>query len=137
MAYRIFADLVLLLHVTYVAFIVVGLALILIGACRGWTWVRSPSFRIAHLLAIAFVVVQEWLGLTCPLTTLEMGLRAKAGDASYTGGFIAHWLDALLFYRAPPLVFLAAYTVFGLLVVAAWLVVRPRFVADHDGANAP
>ena len=137
MAYRVLADLVILAHVAFVAFIVVGLALIFIGAYRGWAWVRSPSFRVAHLLAIAYVVVQEWLGLICPLTTLEFALRAKAGEASYAGSFVAHWLDRLLFYQAPPSVFLVVYTVFALLVVAAWLAVRPHFVSGHNGGNAP
>ena len=33
-----------------------------------------------------------WIGMICPLTTWEMALRAKAGDATYSGSFIAHWL---------------------------------------------
>jgi hypothetical protein len=69
--------------------------------------------------------VQEWLGLTCPLTTLESELRAKAGEATYAGGFVAHWLDRLVFYQAPPIAFLAVYTMFGLLVAAAWFAIRP------------
>lgn len=136
LAYRILADLVILLHAAFVAFIVIGLVLILVGGYRGWAWVRFPIFRIAHLLAIGYVVVQEWLGFTCPLTTLESELRAKAGDASYAGSFVAHWLDRLLFYQAPPIVFLAVYTIFGLLVAAAWLAVRPRSFSSHNGVGA-
>ena len=127
LTYRILADLVILLHAALVAFIVVGLALILVGGYRNWAWVRNPILRVVHLLAIGYVVVQEWLGVSCPLTTLELELRARAGQASYTGSFVANWLDKLLFYQAPPSLFLAAYTVFGLLVVAAWVAVRPRF----------
>ncbi|HQR10284.1 MAG TPA: DUF2784 domain-containing protein [Casimicrobiaceae bacterium] len=133
MTYRILADLVILLHAAFVAFIVIGLALILVGGYRGWAWVRFPSFRIAHLLAIGYVVVQEWLGFTCPLTTLESELRAKAGEATYAGGFVAHWLDRLVFYQAPPVVFLTVYTMFGLLVAAAWFAIRPRLFPGHNG----
>ncbi len=126
MLYRLAADLILFLHVCFVAFVVVGLVVILVGGARGWSWVRNPGFRIAHLLAIAVVVLQAWLGRICPLTTWEMALRSKAGDATYTGSFIAHWLQAILYYEAPMWVFAVGYTAFGALVVASWYWVRPR-----------
>ena len=124
--YRVLADLVLLLHVLFVVFVVTGLVLVLLGGVRGWHWVRNPWFRVMHLLAIGIVVLQAWLGVLCPLTTLEMSLRARAGDAVYPGSFIAHWLEALLYYQAPAWVFIVCYTVFGFLVVASWYAVRPR-----------
>ncbi len=126
MLYRLAADLILALHTGIVLFIVVGLVLIIAGGLRGWSWVRNPFFRLAHLAAIAVVVLQAWLGHICPLTTWEMALRARAGDATYAGSFIAHWLQAFLYYDAPPWVFAVAYTVFGALVVLAWFRVRPR-----------
>ena len=119
------ADLLLVTHTLFVAFVVGGLALILIGRTR-WAWVRNPWFRWAHLSAIAIVVVQSWLGVVCPLTTVEMQLRARAGEATYAGSFLAHWIEAVLYYRAPWWVFVAGYTLFGLLVVAGWFWVRPR-----------
>ena len=111
--YRVLADLVLLLHAAFVFFVIAGLALVLLGGVRGWRWVRNPWFRLAHLLAIGVVVAQAWLGVLCPLTTLEMSLRAHAGAAVYPGSFIAHWLESLLYYRAPAWVFTLCYTVFG------------------------
>jgi hypothetical protein len=124
--YRVLADLILLLHSSFVVFVIVGLVFVLMGGLRGWRWVRNPWFRWAHLLAIGIVVAQAWLGVLCPLTTLEMALRERAGDAVYPGSFIAHWLEALLYYEAPAWVFTACYTVFGFLVVASWYVIRPR-----------
>ena len=56
--YRALADMVLVLHFTFVAFVVGGLLLILIGGFRGWRWIQNPWFRAAHLLGIAVVVVQ-------------------------------------------------------------------------------
>lgn len=126
MGYRIAADLLLALHVSFVLFVVFGLALILAGAWRGWGWVRNPWFRAAHLAAIGVVVLQAWLGRICPLTTWEMALRERAGDATYTGSFVAHWMQALLYYEAPLWVFGLVYTAFGALVVASWVWVRPR-----------
>jgi len=124
--YRIAADAVLLLHALFVAFVVLGLALVLIGNWRGWSWVRHFGFRVAHLLAIAVVVLQSWLGVVCPLTSWETSLRARAGDATYTGAFIAHWIEKLLYYQAPWWVFATLYTLFGALVAASWIWVRPR-----------
>ena len=123
--YSLLADSVLVLHILFVGFVVMGLILIIAGGLRGWQWVRNPWFRLAHLLAIAIVVLQAWLGIWCPLTLLEMHLREKAGAAVYTDSFIAHWLDALLYYDAPAWAFTLAYTLFGLLVAAAWYWVRP------------
>ena len=53
-------------------------------------------------------------------------LRAKAGDATYSGSFIARWLRTLLYYDAPAWVFVVCYTLFGLFVVGSWFWVRPR-----------
>jgi polyferredoxin len=124
--YRALADLVLLMHVGFVAFMVIGLLLVALGGMRGWRWVRNPWFRAAHLAGIGLVVVQSWLGMVCPLTTLEMHLRDRAGDATYTGTFMGHWLRKILFYQAPSWVFVVAYALFGLLVLATWITVRPR-----------
>ena len=124
--YLIAADAILVTHALFVCFVVLGLALIFIGKWRGWTWVFQFGFRLAHLLAIAIVVLQSWLGMICPLTIWEMELRAAAGDQVYAGSFIAHWLQQLLYYRLPDWVFAMLYTAFGALVVASWFWVRPR-----------
>ncbi|QDF96697.1 hypothetical protein CJ010_09225 [Azoarcus sp. DD4] len=118
--YRLLADLVLAIHFALVLFVIGGLVAIVIGNRLSWPWVNRWSFRAAHLAAIAIVVLESWLGLACPLTTLEMWLRAQAGTAVHEQGFVAYWLQRLLFYEAPAWVFGLAYTVFGLLVAAAW-----------------
>lgn len=126
MAYLIAADLLLLTHVLFVAFVVIGLVLILVGKFRHWSWVRNPWFRLVHVGSIGIVVLQSWLGVICPLTTWEMTLRERAGDTVYAGSFIAHWLEAILYYQAPPWVFVVAYTTFGALVVISWFWIHPR-----------
>jgi len=118
------ADGVLVLHVLFVAFVVFGLLAIYAGYFFQWQWVRQRIWRVAHLVAIGYVVVQSWLGIVCPLTVWEMALREKAGGAVYAGSFIQHWLQSLLFFNAPDWVFVLLYTGFGSLVLASWFVVR-------------
>lgn len=124
--YRGLADVVLVIHVGFVGFVVFGLLLVLLGGLLQWGWVRYLPFRVLHLMAIGQVVVQAWLGIICPLTTLEMWLREKAGDFTYQGTFIAHWLQSILFYEAPAWVFTLCYTTFASLVVASWVLVKPK-----------
>ncbi|SNY95886.1 Protein of Unknown function [Halomonas sp. hl-4] len=120
------ADAMLIIHVLFVAFVVLGLFAVYAGYFLKWRWVRNRVFRIVHLCAIGYVVVQSWLGAVCPLTTWEMALRAEAGAATYTGSFIQHWLQSLLYYSAPEWMFVVGYSVFGGLVLASWWVVRPH-----------
>lgn len=126
MPWRALADAVLVLHFGIVLFVIAGLLAIVVGNLRGWRAVNRPGFRYAHLAAIGIVVLQAWLGQTCPLTTLESWLRAQDGGAAYAGGFIEHWLHRVMFFRAPPWVFTAAYTAFGALVALAWWRWPPR-----------
>lgn len=129
MLYRLTADAVLATHAAFIAFVVLGLVAIIIGAWRGWGWVRSPWFRLTHLAAIGYVVVQAWLGVACPLTTLESRLRIAAGQDPYApDGFIAGWLRRMIFFEAPSWVFLLAYTLFALAVAATlvWAPIRWR-----------
>ena len=114
------ADAVLVLHASIAAFVVGGLVIVVVGNLRRWRWVNDLRFRLAHLAAIAVVVAEAWLGIACPLTTLEMWLRSRAGAPTYRGGFIEHWLQQMLYHDAPPWVFVLAYSVFGLLVLATW-----------------
>ena len=124
--YLIAADAILFLHVAFVAFVVFGLVFIILGKLLAWSWVRNPWFRYAHIAAIGIVILQSWLRVVCPLTTWEMALRETGGDAVYSGSFVAHWLESILYYRAPEWVFVVGYTLFGVLVAASWYWVRPR-----------
>jgi hypothetical protein len=133
---ELLADAVLLLHFGIVLFVVGGLALIVAGNVFGWHGVNRLWFRVAHIAAIGVVVAESWLAITCPLTTLESWLRARAGSPTYREDFIEHWVRQMLFFEAPPWVFIAAYTGFGLLVVAAWWVFPPQTAKSRTGRNA-
>ncbi len=126
MLYLLAADAILIIHVLFVAFVIIGLLLILLGKARGWFWVCNPWFRLVHLVAIGVVTVTSWFGVMCPLTKWEKALRLHAGEAVYTGSFIPHLLENILYYNAPMWVFTVCYTLFAAIVAASWLWVRPR-----------
>lgn len=120
------ADLILVTHALFVAFVVLGLVAILLERQLRWGWLRNRRFRLIHLLAIIIVIAEAWLGLVCPLTEWENRARVAAGESGYETSFIQHWLRELLFYDFEPWVFTVAYTAFGILVLVAWLLVPPE-----------
>ncbi len=126
MDHGLWADVIGIIHTVFVVFVVGGLALIVAGWAAGWGWTQNRIFRFAHLAAIGFVVVQQWLGAWCPLTLWENELRRKQGGAGYEVGFVETWLNTLLYYSAPAWVFTAVYTAFGLAVAATFFFYPPR-----------
>jgi hypothetical protein len=125
------ADALLAVHFAIVLFVVLGQAAILLGGWRGWAWVRRPGFRWAHLVTIAVVVVQAWLGRLCPLTIWEQQLRERAGQGGHEQSFVAYWLGEWLYWDLPWWVFVVAYTAFGMLVLASWRWWPPQPVSSR------
>ena len=105
-AYRLLADLVVLVHAGFVVF---GVA----GGCLVWRW-RALAW--AHVPCALWGAWIEYAGWVCPLTPLENALRARAGLAGYRGGFIEHYLLPLLY---PVGLTRPSQVVLGTLVVAA------------------
>jgi hypothetical protein len=120
------ADVLLIVHVVFAAFIVFGLFLIIIGGICKWRWIRNFWLRLFHLFATVWVAIESWCGVICPLTDWEMRLREISGQDTYGGGFIAYWLQRLLYYDAPAWVFVLCYILFGLAVIGCWIMFRPR-----------
>jgi len=85
--YRALADLVLALHLTFVLFVLLGALLV-----QGW-----PRLAWLHLPAAIWGVLIEYTGWICPLTPLENSLRARGGEAGYSGGFIEHYIEPVLY----------------------------------------
>jgi polyferredoxin len=125
--YGIAADVVVVVHVSYVAFVILGELAILVGILARWQWIRNRTFRLLHLAAIGLVIFESWSGITCPLTTWENWLREHAGQTIEEGDFIARWVHQILFYRADPWVFTLIYSAFGALVISTLLLAPPRF----------
>lgn len=125
--YEFLADALVAVHVGYVAYVVVGEALILLGWWRGWRWVRDFWFRATHVLAIGVVVFEEVIGVRCPLTVWEEWLRVRAGQPVTGQTFVGRLLHAILFYEdTPQWVFTLGHAVTGAVVLATLFLCRPR-----------
>jgi hypothetical protein len=127
------ADVVLVVHFAFVAFVVGGLAAIWLGAALGWRWVRNRAFRLAHLAAICFVAGEALFGVMCPLTVWEDALRGRASEM----GFIARWIRGVMFYELPPWVFTAAYVAFAAIVALTFWMVPPARRAQRSSKAPP
>jgi hypothetical protein len=120
------ADLIVVLHLGYVAFVLVGLVLVWLGVALGWGWVRRPAFRVPHLVCTLIVPIEALAGWVCPLTTWERELRLEAGQRAEDISFMARFARELLFYSAPDWVFTLAYVLFGLIALATFFLVPIR-----------
>lgn len=87
MIYRSLADLVLVVHLAFVLFVVLGGLLVL-----RWRWVA-----LLHVPAAIWGILIEYTGGICPLTPLENWLRQLGGEAGYAGGFIQHYIQPVLY----------------------------------------
>lgn len=113
MLYRMLADLVVIVHVVFIAFVAVGSMLV-------WKWRR---LLWAHVLVVAWAAVIVTVGFTCPLTPLENHLREQAGQSSYDGGFIDHYLDGVIY---PGRFTTLARMLVGMLIVVGYALLFTR-----------
>jgi len=115
MAHRILADAVLVVHASFILFVVAGGLLV---RWRKWVaWLHVP--------AVAWGTLIEFRGWICPLTPLEIWARSRAGETGFSGGFIEHYLLPVVY---PGTLTREAQIVLGALVlvvnalVYAWVV---------------
>ncbi len=87
MTARAGADILVVLHLAFIAFVVAG----------GILSLRRGGWAALHLPAVAWGAWAEFSGTDCPLTPLENSLRREAGDSGYPGGFIEHYLIPLIY----------------------------------------
>ena len=110
------ADLVVGAHFAFILFAVFGALLALRWRRLAW----------AHLPALAWAAGIMAVGGICPLTPLEQRLRAQAGEAGYSGGFIEHYIMPLIY---PPGLSREAQIAGALVLLAANVLVYARLVA--------
>jgi hypothetical protein len=127
MGYTILADILVVIHFLFVAFVVVGQLLIMIGGPFRWRWTRNFWFRFAHLACIAIVASEAAANIKCPCTVWEDQLRAAAGKPVEEGTFMGRLAHSLLFYDADPALFPPMHMLFGALVLETFLLFPPRW----------
>jgi hypothetical protein len=87
MAHRILADAVLVVHASFILFVVAGG--LLVRWRKGVAWLHVP--------ALAWGALIEFRGWICPLTPLEIWARSRAGETGFSGGFIDHYLLPIVY----------------------------------------
>ena len=87
MWYRGAADVVLVIHLGFVLFVVLG----------GLLALRWPRVAWVHVPVALYGAAIEFIGFICPLTPLEIRLRRRGGEAGYEGGFIEHYITAAIY----------------------------------------
>lgn len=112
---RLAADALVVLHAAFVVFVVLGGFL---------TW-RCPCLIWAQVPCAVYGVLLEAFGWMCPLTPLEVGLRVRAGESGYQGGFVEHYLVPLIY---PPGLTERTQWVLGAIVVLTNAVAYIGFV---------
>ncbi len=90
MLYRAAADAVLIAHLAFVLFVVLG----------GLFALRWPKLAWLHLPAVAWAAFVELSGRICPLTPLEVAMRLGAGEAGYAGDFLERYIVAAIYPEA-------------------------------------
>ncbi|MFI8739269.1 DUF2784 domain-containing protein [Stutzerimonas zhaodongensis] len=119
MLYRIGADAVLMLHLGFILFVLLG------GLLVAW----KRGFLLLHLPAMAWGIFVELSGRPCPLTHWENLLRRLAGNAGYEAGFVEHYLLPLIYpawLSVPVQYLLAAVVVVVNLLIYGGLLWRNR-----------
>ena len=85
--FGVLADVVVLLHITFIAFVILG----------GLLAFRFRWFPWVHVPAVVWGTLIELRGWLCPLTSLENWLREAGGAAAYPGGFIERYVLPIVY----------------------------------------
>ncbi len=125
MFYRIAADLVLALHLGFIAFVVLGGLLIL-----RYRWVAY-----VHVPAAVWGAFIEITGRICPLTVWENSFRQSAGDSGYADSFVEHYLLPVIYpagLTRSIQFWIAGCVVVVNVVIYAWLLYRWKRVREEE-----
>jgi hypothetical protein len=116
MIYHLLADLMVVLHLAFIIFVVLGALLV-----AKWRWIIY-----FHIPSAVWGALIEFMGWICPLTPLENKFRRAAGQAGYEGGFIDHYLIPIIYPEGltSSLQFILGAGVIVLNVVIYWFVIK-------------
>ena len=116
------ADLVLFFHFCVVIFITFGFFLIPIGYKFGWVWITNLKLRIFHCGMMIFITLETFLGITCPLTSIENSLRGIHQSTP----FITYWIKQIIYWNFSSQFFIISYLIFTSWIFLMWKLCPPR-----------
>jgi len=118
MLFSIAADLLVILHLVFIVFVILGGLLLL-------PW---PRLVYLHLPAVVWGGLVELQGWLCPLTPMEQHLRKLAGENGYSGGFVEHYLLPLIY---PAALTRETQSILGLSVIIVNLVIYTVIIVKY------
>jgi len=124
MLFGIAADLLVLLHLGFILFVILGGLLVF--------WKRSLA--LLHLPAVLWGALVEFMAWQCPLTPLEQELRIAGNQAGYGGGFMEHYLLPLIYPgQLTPLI----QVILGTLVIVINLIIYTLIILQIRRSRKP
>ena len=118
---KIFADTILILHFLVIIFYY-SLLFNTIWIFKNWKFVKNYKIRLAHLMLIFFITLETFLGIICPLTTLENYLRGQ----SYSETFISFWISKVIYWDFPTTFFIVVYAIFLIFAIILWFKISTK-----------
>jgi len=115
MVYKVLADIVVFVHFLWILFLIFGV----------FWGIRNQKVKVIHIFALAFAIIIQAFNWYCPLTHLEAWMRAKHDPTlSYTGSFITHYVEKIVYIELPPsLIFVLSIVLGG---ISSWLYLKRK-----------
>jgi len=90
--YRAAAAGVLMIHLTWITWVIVGAL-----------FTRNrPGLKWFHIGSLLYGIAVETLRFPCPLTMAERWLMVRGGSEPYDEPFLVHYLDLIVYPRIAP-----------------------------------
>jgi hypothetical protein len=115
MFYQIAADIVIVIHFLWIAFVILGFPIIL--------WINSTRWRLIHLAAVIWMILMQVSHSICPLTYLEAWLKSEGRGAEvYSGKFMIETIERLIYVDSVTLekIMVATGVYLAIIVLSFW-----------------
>ena len=136
MLYKVLADLIVVIHFAWILFMLWGFFLTMCGFISVYVLRREKDrwriffdrwvFRTIHMGGILYVAIMTLLGIACPLTIMENGLREHYNpDLTYHGSFVVHYIEKIVYPEANFLFFLIPTIVIAVFSIVMFILRPP------------
>lgn len=127
--YRITADLIVVIHFLWILFMLWGAGRTIWAVIKrekrflGSMWLRS--LHLGGILFVAFFII---IRKPCPLTIWEIRLREISGVESYTGSFIIHYIEQIVYPSVPAWIVNIPSILIGCIILFFYIIYPPFIV---------